>query len=270
MSLSSVRFSVVSPLVASIGCVTLFAQPAFAINPLDVRPILRSVTNPEEIVGGLDENIDYSFGYAFDVNQDGWRANALGFGFQNGWLGGASSSSYQVSLWSVLYEDPDPDSDPILKLVASSVFNPTNANLSSQVFDSADGGTTATNQGLYYWLEIPAKPLPKSDDNPDFFYLLGLSGRFAGDGAILPRAFGGLEFTPVVSSYIFEGFNDSNTAFYPAPIFAFSDPAFASQGFWNANVSLDVPGPLPVLGVGAAFGWSRRLKRKLSKRNQAE
>jgi len=264
------RFSEISSLVASVGIAVLLAQPALAINPLNVKPILRSVSNPQEITGGLDDNINYSFGYAFDVNQDGWRANALGFGFQNNWLGGSSSSSYQVSLWSVLYEDPEPDSDPTVNLLASSVFDPSQSSLSANLFDSAIGGTSSANQGLYYWLEIPSRNLPKSSDNPDFYYLIGVSGRFAGTGAILPRAFGALDFTPAVSSYIFEGFNDSNTAFYPAPIFAFSDSSYKGQGFWNANVSLDVPGPLPVLGVGAAFGWSRRLKRKLSKRNQAE
>jgi MYXO-CTERM domain-containing protein len=29
-----------------------------------------------------------------------------------------------------------------------------------------------------------------------------------------------------------------------------------------------VPGPLPLLGVGAAFGWSRRLRRRLGKHSQ--
>jgi hypothetical protein len=26
-----------------------------------------------------------------------------------------------------------------------------------------------------------------------------------------------------------------------------------------------VPGPLPILGAGAAFGWTRRLRRRISK-----
>jgi hypothetical protein len=29
-----------------------------------------------------------------------------------------------------------------------------------------------------------------------------------------------------------------------------------------------VPGPLPMLGVGSAFGWSRRLRRRLGKHSQ--
>jgi hypothetical protein len=43
---------------------------------------------------------------------------------------------------------------------------------------------------------------------------------------------------------------------------------FASQGFDVRNENIDaleaasVPGPLPVLGVSAAFGWSRRLRKR--------
>lgn len=36
-------------------------------------------------------------------------------------------------------------------------------------------------------------------------------------------------------------------------------------GFINVtNFTADVPGPLPLLGVGAAFGWSRRLRSRLN------
>ncbi len=36
-----------------------------------------------------------------------------------------------------------------------------------------------------------------------------------------------------------------------------------ASGFRINNLSVDVPGPLPVLGVAATFAWSRRLKNKL-------
>ena len=29
------------------------------------------------------------------------------------------------------------------------------------------------------------------------------------------------------------------------------------------QLAASVPGPLPLLGIGAAFGWSRRLRRRL-------
>jgi hypothetical protein len=37
----------------------------------------------------------------------------------------------------------------------------------------------------------------------------------------------------------------------------------SASGFRINNLSVDVPGPLPVLGVAATFAWSRRLKKKL-------
>jgi len=41
-----------------------------------------------------------------------------------------------------------------------------------------------------------------------------------------------------------------------------SSPGFRDLGGATANAL--VPGPLPILGVGGAFGWSRRLRRKLN------
>lgn len=38
-----------------------------------------------------------------------------------------------------------------------------------------------------------------------------------------------------------------------------------SLGSWTLNLQ-EVPGPLPLLGAGAAFAWSRRLRRKLGVR----
>jgi MYXO-CTERM domain-containing protein len=48
-----------------------------------------------------------------------------------------------------------------------------------------------------------------------------------------------------------------------------SDPAIGdtgSLGSWSLNLqgsaAHPVPGPLPLLGAGAAFGWSRRLRKR--------
>jgi hypothetical protein len=35
------------------------------------------------------------------------------------------------------------------------------------------------------------------------------------------------------------------------------------QGYFGANVSAHAPGPLPLLGAGAGFAWSRRLRRRV-------
>lgn len=261
MSCSTLTLFKIVPIAASLGFGMLLAQPAIAIRPLDIRPILKNVTNAQEIISGPLPNVQYSFGYAFNVNEDGWFANALGFGFQNNWLGGSYSTTYQVSLWSVLFDDPDPNAAPIVTELASATFDPTNASLADKLF--------GPNQGLYYWLEIPEKiSLPNTSDNPDSYYLVGASGRFAGQGAIKPRVEGGPNFPSPVATYVFEGFNDQFDIDFPAPLLEFPDSNFAGKGFWNANVSLEeIPGPLPLMGVAAAFGWSRRLKKKMSQRN---
>lgn len=262
MSCSIQILSKIAPIAASLGFGMLLAQPAIAIRPLDIRPILRNVTNAQEIISGPDPNVQYSFGYAFDVNEDGWSANALGFGFQNNWLSGSASTPYQVSLWSVFFEDPDA-SFPIVTELARATFDPTNATLADNLFAGI-----APDQGLYYWLEIPKISLPNTSDNPDSYYLVGASGRFAGQGAIKPRVAGGPNFPSPVATYVFEGFNDQFDIDFPAPLLPFPDSNFAGKGFWNANVSLEeIPGPLPLMGVAAAFGWSRRLKKKMSQRN---
>lgn len=56
---------------------------------------------------------------------------------------------------------------------------------------------------------------------------------------------------------------DSSTErfFTDADLLYVSSPGFRDLGGATANVI--VPGPLPVLGIGAAFGWSMRLRRRI-------
>jgi hypothetical protein len=57
------------------------------------------------------------------------------------------------------------------------------------------------------------------------------------------------------------GFNDATdpNGFYPVPIYPGS---VGGNGYFNANLST-VPGPLPVLGAAAGFGWTRRLRKRI-------
>jgi len=41
-------------------------------------------------------------------------------------------------------------------------------------------------------------------------------------------------------------------------------PGCGFVGYFGANVSAHAPGPLPLLGAGAGFAWSRRLRRRVS------
>jgi hypothetical protein len=58
-----------------------------------------------------------------------------------------------------------------------------------------------------------------------------------------------LELNGLFSSYITASFNEITTS-NGFPIYTPLSPA-------------SVPGPLPLLGAGAAFGWSRRLRRRI-------
>jgi hypothetical protein len=46
-----------------------------------------------------------------------------------------------------------------------------------------------------------------------------------------------------------------------------NDGIFGPGNATISNFSAPVPGPLPLLGVGAAFGYSRRLRRRTSLAN---
>jgi MYXO-CTERM domain-containing protein len=122
--------------------------------------------------------------------------------------------------------------------------------------------------------------------------LYGISGPdgFGGSGAIAPAdsvmgpffAFGADVLYGIDSSYIVgqpflssATFNNTNLA-----ALGFTVPGLA--GTWNINGTSEsinvfigppptpptppseVPGPLPLFGAGAAFGWSRRMRRRIS------
>jgi hypothetical protein len=78
----------------------------------------------------------------------------------------------------------------------------------------------------------------------------GLSGDLLISGTFLP--------TSPLSAFNGEDGNGVWTLFF-SDLFD-EDPL--SINSWSLTV--DVPGPLPVLGVGAAFGYSRRLRRRIS------
>ena len=66
-------------------------------------------------------------------------------------------------------------------------------------------------------------------------------------------------------------FNGANTLSFEPPGFGGNlDLYFASPYFGNYSASApgsgsaSVPGPLPLMGVAAAFGWSRRLRRSIA------
>lgn len=59
-------------------------------------------------------------------------------------------------------------------------------------------------------------------------------------------------------------FTITGDAFFKGP--SASPPTPIHQGNWQikAAYAIPVPGPLPILGTAAAFGWSRQLRRRIS------
>jgi hypothetical protein len=261
VAFSSRRLSLALSLLAAAGASIFGSSPAFALDPKTITPILRSVDGADAL--GFNVVDGNSFGFFFDVTGQHVFANALGFGFQPDWYGNPASLSYEVTLWSYVL-------DPIsffgtYATLASKQFSPTDPEVTL-----ADSALPPTGFGNYYWLALDSKiDLPNTGPSvdPDDLagYILGVTGVFdESPGSVLVAAGGTPDFSPFFTSYLFEGYNFPGGEDAPVPIYAYAPSS--GTGFWNANVSIGVPGPLPIMGVGSAFLWSRRLKRKINSR----
>jgi hypothetical protein len=260
---SLLRSSWVLPLLAAAGLSTLAAAPAHALDPQAVKPILRNVDGA--FGSNFLESAANSFGFFFDINIDNAFTNALGFLFEDGW-NVAGNNPYEVTLWSYLIDD-DTDEAAYTQL-ATRTFTPGDPNL--LLLDSA---VPPTGFGNYYWLALDSNVNLQNTGasvDPDELmgYVLGVSGVFNGPGSVKVASGGTANFAPVISTYLFEGFNAPGSPDEPVPAFAFDFVAVdvPGPGFWNANISVDVPGPLPIAGAGSVLLWSRSLKRKIKSR----
>lgn len=258
MTFSSRRLFSALPLLAVAGLSVLGGAPAHALTPSSITPILRSVTDADGL--GFSEADANSFGYFFDVTSDQVFANALGFLFQPGWNDVATNNTYEVTLWSYVL---DSTSLGTYSLLATKQFAPTDPNLVL-----ADSAVPPTGFGNFYWLALDSNvDLPNTgptvDPNQNAGYIVGVTGVFDGSpGSVLAAAGGTPDFSPLLTSYEIEGYNFPGDPDAPVPILAYGP--YTNAGFWNANVSVAVPGPLPILGASSALLWSRRLKRKIN------
>jgi hypothetical protein len=258
VAFSSRRLFSALPLLAVAGLSVLGGAPAHALTPSSITPILRSVTNADGL--GFSEADANSFGYFFDVTSDQVFANALGFLFQPGWNDVATNNTYEVTLWSYVL---DSTSLGTYSLLATKQFAPTDPNLVL-----ADSAVPPTGFGNFYWLALDSNvDLPNTgptvDPNQLAGYIVGVTGVFDGSpGSVLAAAGGTPDFSPLLTSYEIEGYNFPGGNGAPVPILAYGP--YTNAGFWNANVSVAVPGPLPILGASSALLWSRRLKRKIN------
>jgi hypothetical protein len=258
VTFSSRRLFSALPLLAVAGLSVLGGAPAHALTPSSITPILRSVTDADGL--GFSEADANSFGYFFDVTSDQVFANALGFLFQPGWNDVATNNTYEVTLWSYVL---DSTSLGTYSLLATKQFAPTDPNLVL-----ADSAVPPTGFGNFYWLALDSNvDLPNTgptvDPNQNAGYIVGVTGVFDGSpGSVLAAAGGTPDFSPLLTSYEIEGYNFPGDPDAPVPILAYGP--YTNAGFWNANVSVAVPGPLPIMGASSALLWSRRLKRKIN------
>ena len=229
--------------LASGGVLMAAVQPAQAIIPvLTISNDTPNYTNPD-FLG------DSSFGYAFDL-QGTTIVDAVGLYAPKEWTKG----SYTVTLWSYKPEPPD---TLVFKVEASEIFDAALLN-------------TYPIVGSYAWIPISPLTLTGTPGNPDEGYFISAIGSFLCESFDMGGkcASSTLQGAYTTSTYSFASpfFTEENRysydtdAVYPLPFFI--QPSVSTNGFFNPNLSL-VPGPLPVLGAAAGFGWTRRLRKRI-------
>ncbi|MCX5951892.1 MAG: hypothetical protein NT158_12310, partial [Cyanobacteria bacterium] len=96
------------------------------------------------------------------------------------------------------------------------------------------------------------------------------SSIFSGISTILWGSFSGigldpsyLSNTPIVSSSTYNGATLASLGFTTTGLIGTWTLNGTTESI-NVFITPPVPGPLPCLGVGAAFGWSRRLRKRIT------
>lgn len=263
---------------SSLGVVVISAvavgQSAKAAPP--IQPIYQ--TNfIETSVNAPAGSPTYSFGYFFDTNKSYTHLNAIGFPFFQGWADSPGSPTqfpfadkFDVYVWRIKGID-QPD------------LNPCNGStqycqIAKVTFDQKLANTYKLQNG-YYWQDIPPVDLgAETASKADIQYATAAVGNFNVDSGLPtlvgPPNGGGL-FDPVFT-WTGNGLNaDGNVLIpdyssdFPVPWNYVSIPDTAEDpetyyAYFSPNLSYAlVPSPLPLLGAGTAFGWARRMRRRV-------
>ena len=228
-----------------------------ALTTADVNPVYLSAN--DEAQSGLTPPASLlpgSFAFYFDTTEDK-TVNALGFFTVSDWITSSGPDSFDVVLYKWMFDG-----------MVDTTFTP----LAMTTFVRSDANSYLTRNN-YYWLPIAPLTLPRSDlDANTEGYVVTAIGDFSAASG-LPYFFGGTG--SFADGFLFNG-NGLNIdspplpdpanlySLFPAPLQQGVDingnPIY---GYFSANVSYVVPGPLPLMGAGVAFGWSRRLRRRL-------
>ena len=108
-------------------------------------------------------------------------------------------------------------------------------------------GTADAVQDGFVWAAI--NPITLSAGT----YIVGASGQWDVD------KYGYSGPIDVDAGYTFNGCQFARSA-----LLTFPNIAGTNIGYFGANLSAVVPGPIPVIGVAAAFGYSRKLRQKIN------
>jgi hypothetical protein len=195
--------------------------------------------------GSTGSSTPYSFGFYFDVAGNNVNIDGLGFAAQQAW---GNNTSYTVKLWSY---------------VNGGLAFGDYTEIASATF-TAGSAPSYTLQDNYYWQTFTGAPLflPDTfttDASNDFGYAIAAIGDFSAVAGNVVYESGTATFDPRILN-AGNGFNESGFPLFPVPFNL--DPALGTNGYFNANLSI-VPGPLPVLGAAAGFGWTRRLRKRI-------
>lgn len=263
---------------AAVGAASVVLQGIS--QPAQAKPITPIYTNPTNDELSQNTPAGYptpsSFGYFFDTNVDATLLTALGFPIFDGWadLPGNPTQFPQAPTFDVYVWRIDGINQPSLAPCDGSTPY---CQVAKVTFDQTKTNTYIQKNG-YYWQQItPVNLGVNSAASPDIQYATAAVGNFSlADG--LPTLVQGTGSFDAAFSWTGNGFNVSSSYFappndfsadYPVPWNFTSDPASANDpltyfAYFSPNLSYAfVPSPLPVLGAGAAFGWARRIRRRV-------
>ena len=252
------------------GVLSCAAAAAETINPVYKTNFTESSQNTP--AGTVQPT---SFGYFFDTNVDNIYLTHLGFPIFEGWADSAENPTdfpgadqFDVYVWRI-NEAYQPSLDPC---DGSTPY----CQVAKATFDQDEAHTYQQKDG-YYW-----KPIEKvnmgtaSAKDPNVQYATAAVGNFSIETG-LPTLVGGTGSFDPAFSWTGNGFNSQTAQYnpdysadFPVPWNFVSIPAenndpLTYYAYFSPNLAYTyaVPAPLPLLGAGAAYGWTRRLRRRI-------
>lgn len=142
--------------------------------------------------------------------------------------------------------------------------------ISGTFIDTNRTGTVNTITGLGDENSIPPAPYflrwDGSASSPIITDILGISFKFTGSSTIGPNPGPFNDTANLYNSPALNTYNPVNRITSDILYGGGSGEVIASSTLIPANA---VPGPLPLMGAAAAFGWSRRLRRRVSGRTRS-